>query len=191
MSELTLAGLAKRKAAATKIQAAPYAERAWTALANWEAHGAPIDVRMADPQVREAIGDDAVLAERMRAGLRAWATGPHDSEDVARNILGSVLAHTEFEWKRQADAARTAGMDGRRRVRQERRELIVADLKEMRKALGLSDAECDGLLGLRPGEFANSVSPSGSYAVERIEATATALRAHVKVLAAKANGAAS
>lgn len=163
---------------------ATYAQRAAAAVEEWEGLGAPIHVGLSDPQVRSAVGD-AALTETTRGQLRAWASGPKRDEDQAKVVLGYVLAHIEHEWSRRASAERAAGMARRRAARQARRELVAAELREMRDALGLTETEADALLGLRPGTFKNMAAPDGTYSVDRVERLAAALRAQVKAGAAK------
>lgn len=153
------------------------------AIKEWESLGAPINAAALNvhgySDDRERTAFQTLAADRARDSIRAWAARPVDNGAV-RFLTASVLDHVSWEHSRRTRLARAEGTAGRRRANAERRAALVAQLRDDRDALGLTDGETGVLLGLPKGAFTNMVKTGGTYSLDRVERLATSLRAHAK-----------
>lgn len=168
---------------AAETAGSPDVAAALAAVKEWESLGAPVNVAALDvhgySDDRERKAFQTLAADRARDSIRAWAARPVDN-GALRFLTAQVLNHVSWEHDRRARLARVEGMIGRRRANAERRAALVAQLRDDRDALGLTDGECGLLLGLPKGAFTNVVKTGGTYSLDRVEKLATTLRAHAK-----------
>lgn len=138
------------------------AEATRAAIEEWESMDAPL-----------ARG----YTEETRTNLRGWPDNGASTREVYR-----LAVHFVEQTKIAAQNAAAQEAMRARRVSQARlRESMTDEMRELRESLGLSQAEMDALLDLKPGMANNSEKPQGGYALDRVEALLRRYRAAAKV----------
>lgn len=118
-------------------------------------------------------------AEQTAETLRCWAEGKQPDaspREVLRYALHFYEQGIVDEQRRRRDAEQTA----RRRAQALRRESLTAEMREIRRDMGMSMSAMEYLLGLKPGVIDNAERPAGSYGLDTVEKLLQQYRAHAQ-----------
>lgn len=150
-----------------------YTERALEAYEAWTAAGEPIDIGVLNAGFQHEEG-----VAGARRDLHEWAEMARKGQwrDRSRVIFGYLTHYVEWAARKAQDDARRTDLEAKYSEAAAMRVRYSEELRALRDALGLRDAQVDTYLRAKPGSFHNLVNPAIGNSPERLRDAVDLLR---------------